>query len=123
MIRPKNWSDLPANEQGISAEKKITVTDYEKELIPMLEEKTKANNKFRMVYQLENDFSRFDMRAMLDDAKKTFKNISKWDRIALVSDHVMINSFARFFRHLTTCELRLFKNEELDEAKSWITEE
>lgn len=118
----KVMRDLPANVLDGSAEKKITGTDYETELIPVLEEKLKTNKKFRMIYQLGNDFSRFDMGAMLEDAKRTLKNISTWDRIALVSDHKMINAFAKFFRYLTTCELRLFKNDELEEAKSWITE-
>ena len=118
----KIMNDLPANVLGVSAEGKITGTDYETVLIPALEEKLKANKKIRMLYQLGSDFSGFEMSAMLDDAKVGLKHISAWDRIALVSDHETINSFAKFFGHLMTCELRIFKNDELETAKSWITE-
>lgn len=62
------------------------------------------------------------MSAMLDDAKMGMKHLSAWDRIALVSDHEMINSFAKFFGYLMTCELRIFKNHELEEAKKWVIE-
>lgn len=115
-------NDLPDNVLGVSAEGKITGTDYETVLIPVLEKKLKANKKIRMIYLLGNDFSGFDMSAMLDDAKMGLKHISAWDRIALVSDHETINSFAKFFGYLMTCELRIFKNAELEEAKKWISE-
>ena len=50
------------------------------------------------------------------------KHLSAWDRIALVSDHQMINTFAKFFGHMLSCELRVFKNDELEEAKKWVCE-
>lgn len=115
-------NDLPANVLGISAEGKITGSDYESVLIPALEKKLKSNKKIRMIYLLGTDFSGFEMSAMLDDAKMGLKHLSVWDRIALVSDHETINSFANFFGHLMTCELRIFRNDELEAAKSWVTE-
>ena len=42
--------------------------------------------------------------------------------IALVSDHEMINTFAKFFGNMQSCELRIFKNPEMGESKKWITE-
>ena len=118
----KIMNDLPKNVLGISAEGKITGTDYETVLIPALEEKLKANKKIRMLYQLGNDFTGFDLGAMLDDAKMGLKHLSAWDRIALVSDHETINTFAKFFGYLMTCELRIFKNAEFEMAKKWISE-
>jgi len=51
------------------------------------------------------------------------KHLASWDRIALVSDHPMINSLARFFGHIFPCPVRIYKNADLEEAKKWITEE
>jgi hypothetical protein len=116
----KLMNDLPENVVGISAEGKITGTDYETVLIPELEKKLKTNKKIRMLYQLGKGFTGFDLSAMRDDAKMGMKHLSAWDRIALVSDHEMINSFAKFFGYLMTCELRIFKNDELEAAKKWI---
>jgi hypothetical protein len=50
------------------------------------------------------------------------KHLSAWERVASVSDHETINTFAKFFGYIPSCELRIFKNSELDEAKKWITE-
>ena len=115
-------NDLPDFVLGVSAEGKITGTDYETVLIPAIEKKLKEFNKIRMIYQLGNEFTGFELNAMLDDAKMGLKHLSAWDRIALVSDHEMINTFAKFFGHLMSCELRIFKNADLAEAKKWISE-
>jgi hypothetical protein len=113
---------LPANVLGISAEGKITGSDYETVLIPAIEEKLKTQKKIRMLYQLGSNFTGFEMSAMLDDAKMGMKHLSAWDKIALVSDHKMINTFAKFFGHMLSCELRIFKNDEFETAKKWILE-
>ena len=65
----KIMNDLPDNVLGVSAEGKITGTDYETVLIPAIEKKLKANKKIRMVYQLGNEFTGFELSALLDDAK------------------------------------------------------
>jgi SpoIIAA-like len=113
---------LPDNVLGVSAEGKITGTDYKTVLIPAIEKKLKEHKKIRMVYNLGSSFTGFDLSAMLDDAKMGMKHLSAWDRIALVSDHEMINTFAKFFGHMLSCELRIFKNADMEEAKKWISE-
>jgi len=118
----KIMNDLPGNVLGVSAEGKITGTDYETVLIPAIEEKLKTNKKIRMLYHLGSNFNGFDLNAMMDDAKIGMKHLSAWDKIALVSDHELINMVAKFFGHLLSCEIRIFKNAELEEAKKWITE-
>ena len=115
-------NDLPDNVLGVSGEGKITGKDYETVLIPAIAEKFKANKKLRMLYHLGGNFTGFDLSAMLDDAKMGMKHLSAWDRIALVSDHEMINTFAKFFGHMLSCELRIFKNAEMGVAKKWISE-
>jgi hypothetical protein len=91
-------------------------------LIHAVEEKLKANKKIRMIYQIGSNFSGFDLNAKLDDAKMGIKHLSAWEMVASVSDHETINTFAKFFGYIPSCELRIFKNSELDEAKKWITE-
>jgi hypothetical protein len=120
MLRMMN--DLPGNVLGVSAEGRITGTDYETVLIPAIEEKLKTNKKIRMLYHLGSNFTGFDLNAMIDDTKIGMRHLTAWDRIALVSDHELINTFAKFFGHMLSCELRLFKNAEIEEAKKWITD-
>ena len=50
------------------------------------------------------------------------KHLSAWEKIALVSDHDMINTFAKFFGYMLSCELRIYKNAEIEDATKWIIE-
>ena len=100
----------------------MTGSDYETILVPAVEEKFRTNKIIRMLYHLGSNFPGFDLSAMLDDAKLGMKHLSSWEKIALVSDHELINSFAKFFGFALSCELRIFKNAELEDAKKWISE-
>jgi hypothetical protein len=115
-------NDLPDNVLGISGEGKITGADYETILIPAVEDKLKKHKKISLLYYLGNDYTGFDLKAMFDDAKIGFKHLSDWEKIALVSDHELINTSAKLFGFLLPCKLRTFNNKELEEAKKWIIE-
>ena len=118
----KLMKNLPANVLGVTAEGKITGSDYETVLIPAVEEMLKENKKIRMLYHLGENFTGFDMEAMIDDAKVGMKHLSSWDKVALVSEHHLINTFAKFFGYMLPCEVRIYKNSELEEAKKWVSE-
>jgi hypothetical protein len=115
--------NLPDNVLGVLVKEKITGEDYESVLIPAFEEKLKAHAKIRMLYHIENDFDGFAFDAMWKDAKLGLQHNSELERIALVSDHEMINSLMKFFGHLISSEIKIFKDTELDKAKGWISEQ
>lgn len=87
-----------------------------------MEEIVKTNKKVRLLYHLGSGFIEFELSAMQDDAKVGLKYFSAWEKIALVSDHELINSFMKFFGHMMHGDVRIFKDAELAEAKSWIIE-
>ncbi len=60
------------------------------------------------------DFNVVDFGAMLDDARMGMKHLSAWEKITLVSDHEMKNTFAKFFGYMLSCESRIFKNTEFN---------
>ncbi|MEP7109775.1 MAG: STAS/SEC14 domain-containing protein [Ferruginibacter sp.] len=115
-------NDLPGNVLGIEAGGEVTGEDYENVLIPAVDEKLRTNKKIRLLYYLGSGFTGFSLKAMIDDAGMGIKNFSAWDRVALVSDHQLINVFAKFFGYLLLGEVRVFSNAGLDEAKKWIAE-
>jgi len=114
-------NDLPSNVLGISAEGEVSGKDYETILIPAIEEKLKTNKKISFLYYLGDNFTKFDMAAMFDDAKVGMKHLFVWDKIAMVSNHHVLNSTLKFFGYMIPCEVRVFKNEELEEAKKWVS--
>ncbi|CAN5830825.1 hypothetical protein BH11BAC3_BH11BAC3_36910 [soil metagenome] len=115
-------NDLPENVIGIEAEGEVTGADYEHVLMPAVDEKLTFNKKIRMLYYLGPGFTGFTLKAMMDDAGVGIKNFSAWDRVAFVSDHQLINGFAKFIGHLIPGEVKVFDNTGLSEAKEWIAE-
>lgn len=113
-------SGLPDNILGVFAEGRVTGKDYETVLIPALEEKIKTHKKIRFLYWLGEGFTGFELAAIADDAKVSMKHLLVWERVALVSDHEMLNAFMKFIGHVLPGETRAYKNAELEEAKKWL---
>ena len=62
-------ADLPGNILGFRASGIVTGEDYEKVLVPALEEKLGEVQKVHLLYQLDEGFEKFDLGAMWEDAK------------------------------------------------------
>jgi len=118
----KLMNDLPENSVGVTGEGEITGSDYETVLIPAVEAKLKDHKKIRFIYHMGKDFKGFDAKAMFDDTVLGMKHLTAWERIAFVSDHENYNSLIKFFGHLIPGEIKVYKNDELNEALNWIKE-
>ena len=113
---------LPVNVLDVNAEGQITREDYENVLIPAIEEKLKVSKKINLLYHLDKTVDGFSLGAMLEDAETGIKHLTAWGKIAIVSDHEMINTMTKFFGHFIPCEIRIFKNAEISYAKKWVIE-
>jgi len=113
---------MPDNTLGFEASGKVTGNDYETVLIPAVEEKLKAFPKVRLLYHLGSDFTGYDMEAMWDDAKIGFKHMKAWERIAVVTDTEWIVKAVHAFGFTMPGRVRVFKNDELSDAKKWLAE-
>ena len=114
--------DLPENVVGFKVGGTVTGDDYEKVLIPAVEEKLKHFEKIRVLYQVGDDFDKYEFSALIDDAKLGLGNFFSWDRIAVVSDVSWIADAAKVFGFMMPAKMKLFSGDELKDAKSWISE-
>ncbi|MBN1992619.1 MAG: STAS/SEC14 domain-containing protein [Anaerolineae bacterium] len=112
--------DVADNVVAVKGTGKITGDDYEQVIIPAIEEKLKTYDKIRMFVQLTPTFSGFDAKAMWDDARVGLKNLSHFEKIAVVTDTEWIAQSFKIFGVMTPGEVRIFSNEQFDEAKAWI---
>jgi len=120
MIEP--IPDLPDNVLGFRASGKVTADDYETALIPAVEAKLAGQDKVRFLYYLGDDCEGFEAGAMWDDAKVGFRHITAWEKLALVTDIEWIRGSLKIFGFVIPGHVRVFKNEELDEAVKWVSE-
>jgi hypothetical protein len=112
--------DMPENIVSVRASGTVTGEDYEKVLIPGIEDKLTKNDKIRLLYMLSPDFSGFTAGAMWDDAKVGIKHLTAFEKVAVVTDvHWIVNAI-KFFSFIMPCPVKIFGIAKLSEAKEWI---
>jgi hypothetical protein len=112
----------PADVIAISASGHITSDDYEKVLIPLVEDRIKAEGKVKLLYMLTPEFAGFSAGAMWDDAKLGLLHFGDFAKVALVTDIDWMRAGTKLFAPLMRFEVRVYPVAELDAAKAWISE-
>lgn len=113
-------SGFPDNVIAVSARGVVTRSDYQDTLIPRIEETLKHHAKARFYYELGADFASLEAGAMWEDFKAGVEHLSRWDRIAVVTDVEWIRHAVNAFRLLMPATTRVFANAEASAARSWI---
>jgi SpoIIAA-like len=115
--------DMPAGTIGFRAVGKLTREDYTEEMIPRLRKAVEAGD-LRAVCVLGPDFHGLDASAMVEDVKSGFElsvgHRSAWTRMALVSDLDWIRKAVHVLGWMAPGELKLFRFDDLEEAKGWV---
>jgi hypothetical protein len=103
-----------------TANGKISGDDYESVLIPAIEGALKEYEKLRLLYVLGEEYDGYKGEALWDDTKIGLKEFTHFEKIGVVSDKKWIRRSIKAFGFLIPGEVKLFKNDELGEAKTWI---
>jgi hypothetical protein len=115
-------ADLPDNVLGFTATGAVTENDYQSIIIPEAEELFSRQKKVRFLYHLGEDVSGIEAVAMWDDTKLGLKHLTGWERMAIVSDIEWVRAAINIFGLIIPGQVRVFHNNELAEAKRWISE-
>lgn len=115
-------TDLPDRVVGLRASGEITVDDYQKVLLPALEERLARFEKVRLLYFLGGDFDGFTGGAAWEDAKVGMSHFTSFERVAVVTDTDWIRNMVRAFGFTLPGEVKTFNVDENDEAREWICE-
>ena len=112
---------FPDNVVACAAKGHITKQDYEHVLIPDVDRALERNAKIRFYYELSRDFEGFDAGAAWEDAIVGIRHLTRWERVAVVTDVDWIRLATSAFRFLMPGQVRVFSSAESAEAKRWIT--
>ena len=112
---------FPENVIAAACKGHVTRQDYETVLVPLVEEKLKAHDKVRLYYEIGPDFDEIDPGAVLEDIKVGMGNLSRWERIAVVTDVDWIRIAMKAFSFLIPAEMRFFPMTDAEKARDWIS--
>jgi len=111
---------LPSNVVAFEATGHVEADDYRTVLDPALDAALAANDKIRFLYVLGNGFEGYSPGAMWQDSKVGVEHWTRWEKIALVTDHRGYHDAVKAFAWMIPGEVQLFALSELDAAKEWI---
>ena len=111
---------FPDNVIAVACEGHVTRRDYEDVLIPAVEAALRRHEKLRIYYEVTPQFTGIDAGAVWEDFQLGMQHLSRWERMAAVTDVEWIRLAMNAFRFLLPGRLRVFPTSEAGEARRWI---
>jgi len=115
-------TDLPDRVLGLRATGQVKAEDYQKVLVPALEEKLGKHKKVRLLYVLGEDFDGYTGGAAWEDAKVGMKHLAAFERVAVVTDVDWVENMVKALGFAMPGEVRVFDDDELQKAREWVSE-
>lgn len=112
-------NDAPENVAAFNTTGEVTKEDFENLVIPYVKNKVEQFDELNYLLYLDTDLSNFTMGAWLQDALLGIKNLSKWNRAAIVTDNEGVQNFTDIFSVLMPGEFKSFPKENLYNALYW----
>ena len=116
----ERMDDIPAELAGLRATGTVTREDYERVVIPLLEEARDEGQRIRLLFQFGPEFEGITAAAAWEDLKVGWRYLRLFERCAVVSDHDGIRTGARTAGAILPCPVRVFRNGERQEAVEWL---
>ncbi len=117
----KQLKTFPENVLAFVCTGRVTKADYESVLIPAVTGALKGQGKVRLYYETAGDFLGIDPGAMWEDFKVGIEHLSRWERVAVVTDLEWIQHTMRLFAFLMPGAVKSFPTSQSDVARVWIT--
>lgn len=113
--------NLPQNMVGFRASGEVTKDDFEP-VLKEVESFVDQNDKLNYMLVLDTSPKDFTAGAWLQDGLMGIKNITKWNRAAIVTDSEEVITFTNAFSKLMPGEFKGFHKDELQSAIDWTSE-
>lgn len=111
--------DLPDGVLGFRAVGAVSADDYRAVIDPALDAAVAAHQRLNVVFILGDDFERYTLGAMWQDAELEGEPREAWGRIALVTDHALIAEIVHGLAFLLPGEVRFFPTGQENDAIAW----
>lgn len=113
---------LPGNVIGFEADGEVGADAYESVLDPAIDAALETYDKVRFLYVLGNEFTGYSGGATWEDTRVGMSHWTKWERIALVTDHSGCRDRANAGRWRIPGGFKTFPVADLDIAEAWVSE-
>ncbi len=114
-------NSLPANVAGFRATGEVTQDDFKNVVFPEVERLVEKQKDLNYLLLLDTDISNFTAGAWFQDVVLGLKNLTNWNRAAIVTDSEGVIKFTDAFSVLAPGEYKGYKKSEFEQAVSWVS--
>ena len=91
---------MPDSVLGFRASGELTGEDYRNVLVPAVEAALQSRDKLRLLYLLGDDVTGFSAGAAWQDTKVGMEHVTRWEKIAVVTDKDWLRHSVDIFGYL-----------------------
>ncbi|MFE7607002.1 SpoIIAA family protein [Streptomyces celluloflavus] len=113
--------DMPAGVDAVKAAGTVSKNDYERVIEPLVNGARSEGRRIRLLYEFGPEFRSFTPGAGWEDLKIGISALRLFEGCAVVSDIGWIRESTRLTSYLMPCPVRVFGNQERDEALRWLS--
>lgn len=111
--------EAPENVAAFNATGEVTREDFENLVLPRVKAKIEQFGELNYLMYLDTDLDNFTAGAWLEDALLGLKNLTKWNRAAILTDNQNVQNFTEIFSVLMPGEFKSFPKGNLYNAMYW----
>ena len=114
---------VPDYVAGFTVSGKVTKEDYNNLVVPEVDRIVKMHGHIHFLLVIDTDVSNFTAGAWMKDALIGVKHLSKWKKMAIVSDQKSIEKITDMVSPVVPGQSKGFSMAQLEEAKIWVSSE
>jgi len=113
---------LPPHVAAFRATGVVNREDYHKLINPIVKNIVAKFGRVNYMLVIQTPLKNYTLGAWIEDASLGLRHLSKWKKIAIVSEKQGIVNFTNTFGKLNPGETRGFKLEDLGLAEQWVSD-
>ena len=121
MIMISQLKNIPNTMVGFRASQEVTKEDFDAIVLPAVAELVGRTDELNYLLVLDTPLKNFTIGAWIKDGLLGLNNLTKWNRVAIVSDSESLNTFTDLFGKVMPGEFKGYAPEKLNDAVDWVS--
>src|SRR5690606_19829007 len=113
-------SGLADSIAGFRAKGEVSKKDYTEVVEPEVDELVRRTGKINFLLLLDTTIGNYTPGAAFKDFLLGLKHLSKWHKMAIVSEQEGVRKFTDFISSVIPGEARGFSKSQFEEAQTWL---
>ncbi|WP_346239119.1 STAS/SEC14 domain-containing protein [Niabella insulamsoli] len=117
----EKMATLPGNIIGFRAAGQVTAEDFTQTVLPEVKAHMTTHEELNYMLYLETDLKNFSVGAWLQDGWLGLKNLTNWNRSAIISNSETLKGVTDVFSKIMPGVFRVYPFDQEREAINWVS--